>query len=542
MSSRLRILFSVRKPSNVRHYESVLRALAARGHQIDLVRERFGDEEWPPFVVALANSCSGIRLETLPATAKDAWWELAMQFRRARFFLRFLGPVYRDTPALLKRARKRAPVSAVRLATHCGRPGRWLLGHLLRFLEQATRNNGIYHGFLGERRPDVVVLTPLVVLKTAQLDVARAAIELGIRNVFAVASWDHLSSKDELDFAPQQVIVWNEIQKREAIDHHRVKADRIVVTGSQVFDEWFDKRPSTPREEFCRRVGLRSDRPIVLYAGSSLLEESPPEPPFVTRWARHLRESGHPALRDCGILVRPHPERGSLWRRIDLSGLENIASWPRVGDSPIDARSKADYFDSMYHAAAVVGLNTSAMIEAAILGRPVHTVLLPAFFDNQEGTVHFRYLLDGPDALLRATRSLDAHAHDLAQVLDGHDADPNRSTRFVQAFVRPCGLHTSATTRFVEAIEALASGPPPAPVPVPAWIRTIRPLCRLMLRRYADRAAEQVRLAEDASRRREEQTLLEHRQRKEPILREHRRRKREAKEAGRQADNRQDGS
>ena len=63
-------------------------------------------------------------------------------------------------------------------------------------------------------------------------------------------------------------------------------------------------------------------------------------------------------------------------------------------------------FRLLCHSAAVVGLNTSAMIEAAIVGRPVLTVLLPEFRDNQEGTVHFHYLLDGPEALLRASRSM----------------------------------------------------------------------------------------------------------------------------------------
>ena len=46
----------------------------------------------------------------------------------------------------------------------------------------------------------------------------------------------------------------------------------------------------------------------------------------------------------------------------------------------------------MYHASATVGLNTSAMIEAAIVGRPVHTILVPEFQHSQEGTLHFRYL------------------------------------------------------------------------------------------------------------------------------------------------------
>jgi hypothetical protein len=529
----VRILFSVRKPSNVRHYESVLRQLSARGHDVDLVTESIGLYDWPPFVHALADSCPRIRLETLPSTISDPMWELATEFRRARFYLRFFRTEYRAAPALLGRARNRARDWAVRLADRIGQPGRVALIAVLDLLEQSTRTATIFHSYLREKRPDLIVLTPLVVLKTAQLDLGRAAIELGIRNVFAVASWDHLSSKGELNFTPQRVLVWNDIQKREAVELHGLPSDRVFVTGSQVFDDWFGREPSTTREEFCHRVGLRADRPVVLYVGSSLLEASPAEPPFVARWVRHLRASGHPVLRDCGILIRPHHEHGPAWSRLDLSGLDQVACWPRLGASPVDARSKNDYFDSLFHSTAVVGLNTSAMIEAAVLGRPVHTVLLPEFHDNQEGTVHFHYLLSGPDALLRATRSLDDHARDVAQVLEGRDPDPDRSARFVRSFVRPRGLDTAATAHVVGALEELAAQPAPAPLPVPLATRLVRPIVRPFLQRYADAAAERARLRLQASLRRSEQRLEDHRARKAPALEAHRLRKRETARASR---------
>jgi hypothetical protein len=510
----------------------VLRALAARGHDIELVREPLGDFEWPPFVVALAEECPTIRLATMPVAAKTRWWELATRYRRARFYLRFFGPAYRRMPALLGRARKRAPRLALWIAEGFGATGQSFLARTLDVLEQSTRTAAIFHEYLRERRPDVVVCTPLIVLKTSQLDLARAAMELGIRNVFAVASWDHLSSKHELTFVPQQVIVWNDVQKREAVDLHRVPSDRIVITGSQVFDDWFDREPSSSREAFCARVGLRPDRPIVLYVCSSLLEGSPPEPAFVLRWARHLRDSGLPVLRDCGILIRPHHEHGEAWRRVSFAGLDNVACWPRMGDSPVNARSKDDYFDSLYHASVTVGLNTSAMIEAAILGRPVHTVLVPEFHESQEGTMHFHYLLSGPDALLHGARSLDEHAQYLAATLEGRGPDPDRSVRFVRAFVRPCGLDVSATIRFVETLEALCTRPSPTPVPVPAWSHLIRPL----LWPFAARAAARIRRLEEESRRRSEERLVEHRQRKQPALEEYRRRKREAMRAARIAE------
>jgi hypothetical protein len=205
----------------------------------------------------------------------------------------------------------------------------------------------------------------------------------------------------------------------------------------------------------------------------------------------------------------------------------------------VDERSKTDYFDSMYHAAAVVGINTSAMIEAAIVGRPVHTVLLPEFWDNQEGTLHFHYLLDGPNALLRAARSLDDHACDLAGILEGRDPDPARSARFVGAFVRPSGIDVPSTTRLVDELEAVGRSNAPPPVPVPLLVRLIGPLIRRLLQPYAHAVAQQIRLAQEEARRRGEQRLLEHRRSKEPTLieyrrrrlEEHRRRKQEAAQA-----------
>jgi hypothetical protein len=509
-NSRLRIVFSVKNPDYVRHYDSVLRALLARGHEVELVKHS-ARHEWPPSVRALAETNDRIRLSTL-ALANNHWLHLAIRLRQVRFYLRFLDSGAHQLPALLDRARKRAPRAAVWIAESLGfgKTGHRRLAGVVDALESATRSSGLFHEFIRERQPDLIVLTPLVVLKSTQMDLARAAMQLGVRTVFAVASWDHLSSKGTLNVTPQRVFVWNDVQKREAIDLHRVPADRIVVTGCQVFDEWFTRRPSTPRDAFCRRVGLPPDRPILLYVGSSLLEGSPPEAPFILRWAHHLRHSGHPLLETCGILVRPHPRRSREWRGIDLGALTNVVCWPPAVELPVDHASKTDYFDSLHHADAVVGLNTSAMIEAAILGRPVHTVLLPEFRASQEETVHFHYLLDGPDALLRSTRSLEDHARDLAAVLTHSSDYRRRNERFVRRFVRPHGLDVEATTVFVDALESLARASAPPPAPVRAWTHVVRPF----MWPFAYAAARRVRRVSEEHRRRKHDARAEHRRRK----------------------------
>jgi hypothetical protein len=124
--------------------------------------------------------------------------------------------------------------------------------------------------------------------------------------------------------------------------------------------------------------------------------------------------------------------------------------------------------------------------------------------------VHFHYLLEGPDALLRSARTLDEHTDALAQTLAGRDSDPDRSARFVHRFVRPRGIEVPATAVFVDTVEAAAAGPAPAPMRVPAWTQVLRP----MLVPFARAAAERVRRINEELRDQKKQILLEHRQRK----------------------------
>jgi len=266
-----------------------------------------------------------------------------------------------------------------------------------------------------------------------------------------VWSWDHLSSKALVRELPDRVFVWNETQQHEAIDMHGVPADRVCVTGAQCFDKWFDRTPSRDRETFRRALGLPLEEPLILYVCSAPFSGSQPEAPFVVEWIRRVRASASPRLRTAPILVRPHPSRRPEWESVDVRQFPGVAVW---GSDPSDAGSRDDYFDSLYHSSAVVGLNTSAFIEAGIVGRPVHTLLLPEWYESQMGTVHFRYLLEAGGGLLIVASSIDEHLVQLDQSLAG-TAEDRRS--FIRAFVRPLGLDVAATPRFVDEVEAMRS-------------------------------------------------------------------------------------
>ena len=72
-----------------------------------------------------------------------------------------------------------------------------------------------------------------------------------------------------------------------------------------------------------------------------------------------------------------------------MRDIENVAVWRE----PLKVQADPALYDSLYHCAGTVGLNTSALIEAGILGKPVFTIQTTEFEGGQEQTLHFHYLL-----------------------------------------------------------------------------------------------------------------------------------------------------
>jgi hypothetical protein len=256
---------------------------------------------------------------------------------------------------------------------------------------------------------------------------------------------------------PDMVTVWNAHQKREAVDYHGVPADRIAVTGAQLFDRWFGREPSQSRESFCQMVGLPDTRPFVLFTGSSVfIARSEVEVPFVRRWLEGLRASSDSTLRDAAVLVRPHPFNADAWVTADFSDLGPVAIWPRQRYTPAEESARTSFFDSLSYSAAIVGINTSAMIEGAILKRPVLSLLTPEFAGTQEGTLHFHYLLPENGGFLRVAHSLEEHEAQLIEVIKRPELVREQTERFVSTFLRPQGLDVACTPLLAGAIERAA--------------------------------------------------------------------------------------
>jgi hypothetical protein len=391
-------------------------------------------------------------------------------FRALADLVRFLGPAFHDA----RWPRRRALRRVLQLAGHrqsraiskqavdvelpaevCGR-----VGGALRALEQQIPPDPELEAAVGALGVDAVLLVSRCVLGGNEPEVLKVARHLGLPSIMLVWSWDNLSSKATLNEHPDHLLVWNELQAREAVEFHGIPQERVRALGAANFDPFFAELREAQAEP--------AETPLVLYLGSSP-KVVPDEPAVFARWLAAVRASSDERLRTARIAVRPHPasRRWDGWT--PPAGVELSAPDAKV-EAPTLARllTRAD---------AVVALNTSAELEAAIAGKPVLTFRAGAEARGQEGSLHFHYLLEERGGFVLDAATLEEHVGRLSAVLSG-DYDPEQARRFVSTFIRPGGLDRPVAPQIAAAIAEQAAHrrpAPPRPEPIPAPVRGSRP-------------------------------------------------------------------
>jgi FkbM family methyltransferase len=454
----MKFLFVAKQQKNTAAFLDTLQALVQRGHEVTVaVQER--DEERDR---RLEQQIDSVRFKVVPCPSAriDEWSAVAPVVRRLRDCVHILQPAFADSPALqlriLDRLRQELALESTADALFTALsviPAAQMnrIESMLRLAERSIPTSDLFDEFLRSEEPDVVLISPLVHFGSAQADVAASARRLGIPAWMLLFSWDNLSTKGCMHVAPDLMFAWNERQRREAVELHRFPAARVVVTGAARFDDFFRLRPRMTREQFHEPLGLDPATPTLLYLCSSRLI-APRELAFIVRWLMALRSSGSDRLRTCNVVVRPHPDvplladevRFERHRWADASEIH--AQIAKPFDDPCAVVLRTSYkdslglYESLVHSTAVVGLNTTAELEAGIAGRPVFTILPDAAAeDGPRPTVHFHYLTRERGGFVSAASSLHEHVAQLATALAGDvDSAPIRS--FIESFLRPHGI------------------------------------------------------------------------------------------------------
>ena len=498
----MKLLIVARQKKNVDTFRTTIAALLRQGHTVRLAlqdRKTGRDDR-----VADGLDFAGLVLEGAPTARGDAWRTHAPLVRRLRDWVQYLGPDYAGADRLRMRVidRLRAEMGIADPIFGDGLiPGLAIsqverLRELLAWVEGVIPSDPLHDEFIYRDRPDAVLVTPGVHFGSAQADFIKSARAAGIAVGMLVFSWDNLSTKGALHVQPDLMFVWNERQRTEAAALHGFPPERVVVVGAPRFDEFFELRPVLPRRRFHGPLALESDAPTLLYLCSSRFVARH-EISFVRRWLAAVRASSDPVLRRCNVIVRPHPDIPLLeddnahvvmWP--ELPRAQGWVSQPFSDPHAIVLRTTyatpQAFFECLHHSAAVVGLNTSAELEAGVAGRPVFTVVTDhAAVTGQANTLHFHYLLRENGGIVTSAPNLDTHVSQLAAALNdeprARELQPPRDVEsirtFVREFLRPRGDRPAAqvlaeelVARFVPSAPAQVSSTsvPASPFPSPS--------------------------------------------------------------------------
>ncbi|HEY6507852.1 MAG TPA: hypothetical protein VIY56_07545 [Vicinamibacterales bacterium] len=451
---RPRALVVLHETGYFRMYGSVVCELERRGWDVMLAFDT-PDKRDAPQVPPGAGPHVSSR-GAVPSPDEGRWIN---QARLTMDYARYLEPAFAGAGYLRGRVAKMLP-PVMQWLTRCPTLPAWVIGAcigVMRAVERLVPVDARTLAFVRDVKPDLVVVSPLVsaTLKGAgQTEMVKASQRLGVPAVVGVASWDHLTSKGLIRVVPDRVTVWNDVQKNEAVVLHRIPASRVSITGAQPLDHWFEPATDPDGSALRARLGVAAERRVILFVGSSKnMAPGMSEVRFVKTWLRAIRASTDDVVRQAFVLVRPHPSNLKQWARVDLRDPAATVHPASYSGMPLSAPEVEEFRSSLAASSAVVGVNTTAMIEAAIMRRPVLSVRLDVFAHSQRETLHFGYVSEGETGFVMVSDTLESHVGQLASVL----ADPGSAVaagdRFVDRFVRPGGRQQSATSQVVDVLE-----------------------------------------------------------------------------------------
>lgn len=217
---------------------------------------------------------------------------------------------------------------------------------------------------------DIVIATSLFLAPLYDdFDLCVAAKKLGKPLIGFVSTWDTPTTKCKIQVMPDMLFCWNEQHKEQLITYHGVPEHIIYPIGDYCHEKFMTPNPMQ-RHTFLERLGLAHDARFVTYLCSSTTMIGNEDE------ARIIHELSQ-QHQDTTLLVKVYPKK-------PIPELHNVIA-------------VEGYSDEIYsYSDAIYGINTSAMIEAMLVGAKVYAIPHP---EERKKSLHFAMLepilLDG---------------------------------------------------------------------------------------------------------------------------------------------------
>lgn len=251
---------------------------------------------------------------------------------------------------------------------------RYFLKHYAKFF----RTDDSIEKILIQEKCDLVLLTNPMYRNETQ--VWSTAKKLGIKTIGAVRSWDNLHQG--LRIYPDELLVWNEVNKQEAIELMGFPEDKIHLTGGCQFDQYFNPEFFMSKDAFCNDLKLDPKRPIITLASVGSIWPGYDENYMVDQLIQLITTNqipGNPQL-----VIRLHPvskyECFAPYTKYDFVRLSNIPNQIPVLGWTMKKEEVGFVGNLLRYSDVVISPGSTITIETAIFDTPT---LFPTYHTYQ---------------------------------------------------------------------------------------------------------------------------------------------------------------
>ena len=240
------------------------------------------------------------------------------------------------------------------------------------------RTDDTIETILRKEKCDLLLITnPMYRQETMLWSTAK---KLGIKTIGAVRSWDNLHQG--LRIYPDELLVWNEINKNEAIELMGFPESNIHITGGCQFDQYFNPEFYQTKEEICQGINLDPSRPILTLASIGSLWPGYDENYMIDQLIELITTNqipGNPQL-----VIRLHPvskyECFEPYLKYDFVRLSNIPNQIPVLGWTMKKEEVGFVGNLLRYSDVVISPGSTITIETAIFDTPT---LFPTYHTYQ---------------------------------------------------------------------------------------------------------------------------------------------------------------
>ena len=204
--------------------------------------------------------------------------------------------------------------------------------------------------------------------------------KLRIKTIGAVRSWDNLHQG--LRIYPDELLVWNEVNKQEAVELMGFPEDKIHITGACQFDQYFNQDYVKTKTQFCDEIKLDPNRPIITLASIGSLWPGYDENYMVDQLIDLIQTNqipGNPQL-----VIRLHPvskyECFAPYLKYDFVRISNIPNQIPVLGWTMKKEEVGFVGNLLRYSDVVISPGSTITIETAIFNTPT---LFPTYHTYQ---------------------------------------------------------------------------------------------------------------------------------------------------------------